>query len=209
MSETEHSTEDQLPPDATQTPDAAAEDVVAEDDPEARIAALEAEVSDLKDKLLRAAAEVENTRRRARLDREEAAQYGIAGFARDLLEVADNLRRALEHVDQTALAEDEALKSLYDGVAMTEKVLVKAFEKHGIGPVAPLGEKLDPNLHQAVFEMPHADYDNGHVGQVMQLGYVLNGRLLRPAMVGVVKNPPKPDGATEDDAPGTTLDTQA
>ncbi|MCC9621159.1 nucleotide exchange factor GrpE [Thalassospira sp. MA62] len=172
-----------------------------------RVAALEAEVAELKDRLLRQAAEVENTRRRAKKDVEDAGNYAITKFARELLDVGDNLRRALDAAGDTSNA-DPAMKTLVDGVEMTEKALHKALEQNGIEKLEPLGEKLDPNKHQAVFEMPHPEYPDGHVAQVMQAGYVLKGRLLRPAMVGVAKNPGdqqgKPDGE-----PGGNVDTSA
>ena len=175
---------------------------------EARIAALEAELAEAKDKMLRAVAEAENTRRRARLDKEDAAKFGISGFAKDLLPVADNLRRAIDSVKPETVQADESLQGFLDGVAMTERELLSAFEKNKVEKIDPLGEKLDPNLHQAMFEMP-SDLPSGVVGQVMAPGYSLNGRLLRPAMVGVVKNPEKPDDSSGDAAPGAHLDTSA
>ena len=191
--------------DAEETPDFAALSAGAE----ARIAALEAELAEAKDKMLRAVAEAENTRRRARLDKEDAARFGISGFAKDLLPVADNLRRAIDSVKPETVADDESLKGFLDGVAMTERELLGAFEKNKVEKIDPLGEKLDPNLHQAMFEMPHDTLETGRVGQVMAPGYSLNGRLLRPAMVGVVKNPEKPADSGEESAPGANLDTSA
>ena len=171
------------------------------------VAVREAEVAELKDRLLRAAAEVENTRRRAKKDVEDASNYAVTKFARDLLDVGDNLRRALEAAGNDANA-DPAMKTLIDGVEMTEKSLLKAFEQNGIEKLEPLGEKLDPNQHQAVFEMPNPAYPDGHVAQVMQAGYVLKGRLLRPAMVGVTKNPAGQETAKSDE-PGSNVDTSA
>ncbi|KZB66815.1 molecular chaperone GrpE [Thalassospira lucentensis] len=202
---------------AARADEAAVEDVAAEAmDAEAEggetanadpVAVLEAEVAELKDRLLRAAAEVENTRRRAKKDVEDASNYAVTKFARDLLDVGDNLRRALEAAGNDANA-DPAMKTLIDGVEMTEKSLLKAFEQNGIEKLEPLGEKLDPNQHQAVFEMPNPAYPDGHVAQVMQAGYVLKGRLLRPAMVGVTKNPAGQDAAKSDE-PGSNVDTSA
>lgn len=193
---------------------AAAEDIAAEaaeaneegvnTDP---VAALEAEVAELKDRLLRQAAEVENTRRRAKKDVEDAGNYAITKFARELLDVGDNLRRALEAAGDTSGA-DQTMKTLVEGVEMTEQTLLKALEKNGVEKLEPLGEKLDPNKHQAVFEMPHPEYPDGHVAQVMQAGYMLKGRLLRPAMVGVTKNPAGQE-APKDDTPGGNVDTSA
>lgn len=202
---------------AARADEAAVEDVAAEaTDAEAEggetanadpVAVLEAEVAELKDRLLRAAAEVENTRRRAKKDVEDASNYAVTKFARDLLDVGDNLRRALEAAGNDANA-DPAMKTLIDGVEMTEKSLLKAFEQNGIEKLEPLGEKLDPNQHQAVFEMPNPAYPDGHVAQVMQAGYVLKGRLLRPAMVGVTKNPAGQEAAKSDE-PGSNVDTSA
>lgn len=202
---------------AARADEAVVEDVAAEaTDAEAEggetanadpIAVLEAEVAELKDRLLRAAAEVENTRRRAKKDVEDASNYAVTKFARDLLDVGDNLRRALEAAGNDANA-DPAMKTLIDGVEMTEKSLLKAFEQNGIEKLEPLGEKLDPNQHQAVFEMPNPAYPDGHVAQVMQAGYVLKGRLLRPAMVGVTKNPAGQEAAKSDE-PGSNVDTSA
>ncbi|MFC4237616.1 nucleotide exchange factor GrpE [Thalassospira xianhensis] len=202
---------------AARADEAVVEDVAAEaTDAEAEggetanadpVAVLEAEVAELKDRLLRAAAEVENTRRRAKKDVEDASNYAVTKFARDLLDVGDNLRRALEAAGNDANA-DPAMKTLIDGVEMTEKSLLKAFEQNGIEKLEPLGEKLDPNQHQAVFEMPNPAYPDGHVAQVMQAGYVLKGRLLRPAMVGVTKNPAGQEAAKSDE-PGSNVDTSA
>lgn len=216
MSETAKNNQDDLHG-AARAEDAAVEDVAAEaTDAETEggetanadpVAALEAEVAELKDRLLRAAAEVENTRRRAKKDVEDASNYAVTKFARDLLDVGDNLRRALEAAGNDANA-DPAMKTLIDGVEMTEKTLLKAFEQNGIEKLEPLGEKLDPNQHQAVFEMPNPAYPDGHVAQVMQAGYVLKGRLLRPAMVGVTKNPAGQEAAKNDE-PGSNVDTSA
>ncbi|HAY50122.1 MULTISPECIES: nucleotide exchange factor GrpE [Thalassospira] len=188
---------------AAEATEAESEEVVIEDP----VAALEAEVAELKDRLLRQAAEVENTRRRAKKDVEDAGNYAITKFARDLLDVGDNLRRALEAAGDTSDA-DPAMKTLVDGVEMTEKALLKAMEQNGIEKLEPLGEKLDPNKHQAVFEMPNPEYPDGHVAQVMQAGYVLKGRLLRPAMVGVTKNPAG-EAPAKEDGPGSNVDTSA
>jgi molecular chaperone GrpE len=148
----------------------------------------EAEVAELKERLLRAVAETENLRRRAEREREETAKYAVTGFARDLLNVADNLRRALQNIAPELRAKDEALNTLADGVEMTERELLKVFDKHGIQVVDPQpGEKFDHNFHQAMFEVPSADQQPGTIVSVMQVGYALKERLLRPAMVGVAK----------------------
>ena len=158
-----------------------------QDDPAARINALESEVANLKDQLLRALAETENTRRRAEREREDAAKYGVAGFARDMLNVADNLARAIEAVPAEAREEDARLKSLSEGVEMTMRELATAMERHGIKRVDPAGEPFDHNFHQAMFEVDDPAQEPGTVASVLQPGYVIHDRLLRPAMVGVVK----------------------
>ena len=150
------------------------------------LAAAQAEIADLKDKLLRAVAETENLRRRAEKERQDASNYAVTGFARDLLPVSDNLRRALESLPEGADG-NENLKALVEGVEMTERELLNSFEKHGIRKVDPKGEKFDHNLHQAMFEVPNSGEEDGTIVQVMQVGYTLKERLLRPAMVGVAK----------------------
>ena len=125
--------------------------------------------------------------RRVSREKEDMARYAIAGFARDLLATADNLRRALESVPEEVRKADPTLSSLVDGVAASEKEMLSTFEKHGITRLDPSGEKFDPNYHQAMFEVDNTGQLPGTVVQVLQSGYVLNGRLLRPAMVGVAK----------------------
>lgn len=147
-------------------------------------ARLAEEVADLRDKLLRALAEVENVRKRAAREKEDTAKFGVSRFARDMLSVADNLRRALEAAPDDR-AEDEATVSLIAGVAATERELLAAFDRHGLAKVEPLDEKFDPNFHEAAFQVPNSGKLPGTVVQVVQPGYVLHGRLLRPAMVGV------------------------
>jgi molecular chaperone GrpE len=159
--------------------------------PESRATELEAELAEYKDRLLRALAETENVRRRAQREREDASKYAIAGFAKDLLSAADNLRRALESLPE-AQAKDERTRSLIAGVAATERELLGVFERRGIKRIDPKGECFDHNFHQAIFETERPDQPNGSVVEVLQPGYVLHDRLLRPAMVGVAKGGPKP-----------------
>jgi molecular chaperone GrpE len=158
--------------------------------------ALAKEAADLKDKLLRTLAEMENLRRRSEREVADARVYGIANFARDVLGVADNMRRALEAAG-TELREsaDDKTKALIDGVDLTERELLKVMEKHGVKRLDPQGEKFDPNFHQAMFELPDPNAAPGTVVQVMQAGYKLGERVLRPALVGVAKAPPKPAAA--------------
>jgi molecular chaperone GrpE len=179
------------------TPDAAAIDPAAPDAPgseapeeprSARETEPEAELADTKERLLRALAEIENQRRRTMRDLEEAHKYAITNFARELLEVADNLSRALDAVPPRARDEIDFIKNLADGVAMTEKALLACFERHKIAKVAPeIGAKFDHNRHQAMFEVATAEQAPGTVAQVLQPGYTIAERLLRPALVGVAK----------------------
>lgn len=148
---------------------------------------LQAEVDKLKDQLLRTLAELENYRKRAEREREEMAKFAITGFARDLLTVPDNLRRALESVPVDHEKPAELLNTLLEGVEITEKELLTTFKKHGIEKIEPLGQPFDHHLHQAMFELEDQDQPAGTVVHVLQPGYSLNGRLLRPAMVGVAK----------------------
>jgi len=186
--------------DAADEAAAAAEDAVAEaaveeagepETPEGRIAALEAEVAELKDRLVRSFAEVENTRRRAEKERQNASKYAASGLARDLLEVIDNLRRAIDSVPAEAAEQDEALKSLLVGVEMTEQALLKGFEKNDIKRIDPKGEKFTYDYHQAMSELPNTGQPAGTVVEVLAPGYLLHDRLLRPAMVIVAKGDPE------------------
>jgi molecular chaperone GrpE len=163
----------------------------AEPSPETRVAELEAELAEQKDRLLRALAETENVRRRAQREREEASKYAVAGFAKDLLSAADNLRRALDSLPE-AEVKDDRTRSLLAGVAATERELLSIFERYGIKRIDPRGERFDHNFHQAIFEAQRPDQPSGIVVEVLQPGYVLHERLLRPAMVGVAKGGPKP-----------------
>ena len=150
--------------------------------------AAQAEVADLKDKLLRAMAEAENLRRRGEREKEDTAKYAVTKFAQDLLPVADNLGRALDALPDDAKS-DETFGSFVEGVELTGRELVSVFERHGIKEVHPQGEPFDHNLHQAMFEVEDADATPGTVTQVMQIGYTIGDRLLRAAMVGVAKAP--------------------
>jgi len=155
------------------------------------LAEIEAERDEAKDKLLRALAESENIRRRAERDRKDAEAYGGTRLARDLLAVHDNLDRALSHVDD---ATREQAKGFIEGVELTQRELLSAFAKHRIEKISPaMGEKFDPNRHQAMFEAAIPDADPGTVIEVMQAGFTIADRLLRPALVGVAKAMSKPD----------------
>lgn len=154
------------------------------------------ENEELKDRALRVAAEMENLRRRTARDVSDARSYAIANFARDMLSVSDNLRRALETVpEEVKAAADAGLKSFIEGVDITERAMLSALERHGVKKLFPEGERFDPNFHQAMFEVPNADVPANTVVQVVQPGYSIGDRVLRPAMVGVAKGGPKPAAA--------------
>jgi molecular chaperone GrpE len=171
------------------------------------------EAADYKDRLLRALAEMENLRRRTEREVADARSYGIANFARELLAVADNMRRALDAVGgEVRATAGPGLLAFLDGVELTERELLKALEKHGVTMLDPLGQRFDPNLHQAMFEVPDPSVASGTVVQVMQPGYRIGERVLRPAMVGVAKGGPKPakDSANDnavDGLPESTPDS--
>lgn len=147
---------------------------------------LQVEFEKMKDQWLRAIAEAENIRRRALKDREEAQKFAVSNFARDMLSVSDNLQRALETFP-SGNEVPEAFKAFMEGVQMTQTELLTIFERQGIKKINPLNEKFDPNFHQAMFEVESADHQPGTVLQVLQHGFVLHERLLRPALVGVSK----------------------
>ena len=174
-----------------------AEADVAEDDAAARLAALEEEVAELNDKLLRALAEAENVRRRAQRDKEDTAKYGIKNFAEGILGVADNLGRAMASIDADARVKDPNLENLFVGVEMVQKDLMSTFERYGVTPIKALGAKFDPMLHEAMYEIEDTDTPAGTIAQVLEPGYVLHGRTLRAAKVGITKGgpkePPSPD----------------
>ena len=145
---------------------------------------LQKENSDLKDKLLRTLAESENVRRRAERQVSDAASYSVANFARDMLSISDNLRRALDSLPKDKAVQD-SIKAFSEGVEMTERELLNIFDRHGIKKLTPEGEKFNHDFHQAMFKAPNPDTPSGTIIQVVQPGYVLKERLLRPAMVGV------------------------
>lgn len=158
------------------------------------LAEAQVETARLKDQLLRSLAEMENMRRRGERDREETAKYAITGFAREMLSVADNLRRALENIPADARATDEMLNTLAVGVEATGRELMAIFERFGVRQIEPSGQIFDPNFHQAIAEVPGTGKPAGTVVETMRPGYVIHDRLLRPAMVAVAKGEP---GSTE------------
>ena len=155
---------------------------------EAEIAGLREEAGKLKDQLLRTFADMDNLRKRMEREKAEATLYAASNFARDILSVSDNMDRALATAEADHLKEaTEPVKNLVAGVEMTRRELLNVFERHGIKRVDPMGEKFDPHYHQAVFEVPTDDQPPGTVVQVMQAGFKIGERVLRPAMVGVAK----------------------
>jgi molecular chaperone GrpE len=156
----------------------------------ADLARLESEKADLTERLVRLAADMDNLRKRTERDVQDARKYAVSKFAGDMLVVGDNLRRALEAVPSEKLAEDEALKALVDGVEMTGREMDRLLEKNGISRVAAIGERFDPHLHQAMFELPDGSVAPGTVVKVVQEGYRIGDRVLRAALVGVSKETP-------------------
>jgi molecular chaperone GrpE len=166
----------------------AVQDAAEIDARDLEIAQLKEEAAQFKDRLLRTAADMENLRKRAEREKAEATLYAATNFARDLLSVADNMQRALAAVTPEAREKaDEGTKNLLAGVEMTERELLKVFERYNIRKVETVGAKFDPNVHQALFEMPTKDHPPGTVVQEMQSGFAIGDRCLRPAMVGVAK----------------------
>lgn len=196
MTDTHKPVPDQNPEDMVPLPEAPIDPVQA----------LEAEKAEIKDKLLRTLADMENLRRRTERDVSDARVYAVTKFARDLLSTADNLRRALESFPAEARAAAEGpVKALVEGVELTERELLKTLDAHGVKRREPLGEKFNPNFDQAMFEVPDETKPNGTVVQVIQPGYVIGERVLRPSTVGVSKGGPKPEPKPETRPEGETL----
>ena len=173
---------------------------------------LQDELAESKDQALRLAADLENTRKRAEREKQDAAKYAIANFARDLLGVSDNFARALTAVGDEDDASPETLKVVVQGLKMTEKELLNMMERHGVKQIAAKGEKFDPNLHQAVAQIPSAEVPSGHVLDVAQHGFTIGGRVLRAAMVTVSSgggSAPAPEAPGIPDTPSSTVDTKA
>ena len=172
--------------------------------PDDVIAALRAEAAELKDRLLRAHAEVENIRKRSEREKEETAKYAVTRFARDIVNVGDNFQRAIDAVPAGAAEQDAALKSFLEGVTMTERELLNVLERYGIKRVQPINEPFNPHLHQAVMEIQRTDVPAGTVVQIFQAGFTIEDRVLRPAMVAVAKGGPKPAQAPDGSASPAT-----
>jgi molecular chaperone GrpE len=176
----------------------------AEPDPFTVIEKLNAENAELKDRLLRALAEMENLRRRTEREVADARAYGVANLARDMLSVADNLARAVESFPaEERAAADTALKALIEGVELTERDLHAALGRYGVTKLTPEGEKFDPNFHQAMYEIPNDSLPAGSVADVVQSGWKIGERVLRPALVAVSKGGPKAEPKNGDDPPAT------
>ena len=180
----------------------AAQETSPEPTAEDRVAQLEAEKTELRDQLLRTVAEMENLRKRTEREIADTRSYAIAGFARDMLVATDNLSRALMVIPAEARETAEGtLKSLIEGIEMTEREMQRLLQKNGVIPIIAEGEKFDPHRHQAMFEVPDPSVPEGTVVQVVQAGYAIGERVLRPAMVGVAKGGGKPAPAPGADEP--------
>src|SRR5437763_4282855 len=172
--------------------EAAVADAGSAEVPASEAETLQQENAGLKDRLLRALAEMENLRRRTEREVADAKTYGVSSFARDMLGVADNLRRALDHLPPEAReSADAATKSLIEGVEVTERDFLSRLTRHGVKKLEPQGQRFDPNLHEALFEGPDESVPAGTVAQVIESGYTIGDRVLRPAKVGVSKGGPK------------------
>lgn len=164
--------------------------------------ALLVENAEMRDRLLRTMADMENLRRRTEREKTDTARYAISNFARDVLTVGDNLKRTVDHVPADAAAQDPALKSFLEGVELTERELLNVLERHGVTRIEPLGARFDPNCHQAMYEVPNPDVPEGTVVDVMQAGYVIGDRCLRPALVAIAKGGAKPAKSQAGDGNG-------
>src|SRR5271154_7591390 len=170
--------------------------IMPDDPEEGSVEALAREVAESRDKMLRTLAEMENLRQRTRREVADAKTYGITGFARDILDIADNLQRAMDAVPAEAKANaDPGLKALIEGVELTERSLLNTLEKNGVRKFDPSGEKFDPNFQQAMYEVPDPSVPAGTVVQVVQAGYMIGERILRPALVAVSKGGAKVSAA--------------
>jgi molecular chaperone GrpE len=165
------------------------------------VAAAAQEAAGLKDRLLRALAEMENLRKRTEREVVDARLYGVTTFARDILTVADNMHRALNALDAELREQaDAGVKALLDGVELTERELLNVLEKHGVKKLEPIGQKFNPNWHQAMYEVPDASVPAGNVVQVVQAGYLIGERVLRPALVAIAKGGPKAEPLANDNS---------
>ena len=164
-------------------------------DPFAVLEKLNSENAELKDRLLRTLAEMENLRRRTEKEVADARAYGVTRFANDMLPLADNLRRALDNVQLEVRLAEGPLKTLAEGLELTERDFLSRLARHRVKKLEPLGQKFDPNMHEALFEVPDPSVPSGTVAQVVEDGYSIGERCLRPAKVGVARGGPKPEQA--------------
>ncbi|MBK5197754.1 MAG: nucleotide exchange factor GrpE [Methyloceanibacter sp.] len=169
----------------------------------ADLTALLNENAEMRDRLLRTMADMENLRRRTEREKTDTARYAITNFARDVLTVGDNLKRTMDHVPADAAAQDPALKSFLEGVELTERELLNVLDRHGVTRIEPLGARFDPNCHQAMYEVQNPDVPEGTVVDVMQAGYVIGDRCLRPALVAIAKGGAKPGKPQQGEGNGT------
>ena len=173
--------------------------IMPDDPEEGSVEALTKEAAEARDKMLRTLAEMENLRKRTAKEVADARSYGITGFARDILDIADNLQRALDAVPAEMKATaDPALKAFIEGVELTERSLLNTLEKNGVKKFDPSGEKFNPNFQQAMYEVPDPSVPSGTVVQVVQAGFMIGERVLRPALVGVSKGGAKPAAASSE-----------
>lgn len=209
MSNKNNTPEDQETDFSQQAAEQTAGDAAAEADAPDPVEVLRAENAELKDRALRVMAEMENLRRRTEKELKDSRLYAVSSFARDMLTVSDNLRRAMEFLpDEDRENAAAGITTLIEGVEMTERELLNQLEKNGVKKLDPEGQKFDPHFHQAMFEVPNAEVPNNTVVQVVQAGYQIGERVLRPAMVGVSKGGPKEMPAAAADA-GQTVDKSA
>jgi molecular chaperone GrpE len=183
---------DQAGPASTAKPETRAPEGDAAAEVATDLGTLLAENADMRERLLRTMADMENLRRRTEREKADTARYAISNFARDVLTVGDNLKRTIEHVPAEAASLDPALKSFLEGVELTERELLNVLERHGVTRIEPLGQRFDPNCQQAMYEVQNPDVPEGTVAEVMQAGYMIGDRCLRPALVAVAKGGGKP-----------------
>ncbi|MGH1403063.1 MAG: nucleotide exchange factor GrpE [Alphaproteobacteria bacterium] len=187
-----------------------AEDIAPPSSGDAQIIqSLQEQLDATKDQMIRALAEAENARKRAAKDREEASKYAISKFAKSLLPVADNLRRALDAVSPEILEQHPEIKNLTDGIEATERELLRGFEANGIEKLEPLDQPFDPNFHEVMFEAPIPDKASGTIIQIIEPGYTLHGRIMRPARVGVAKETGTAPESDTRSGPGQNINTEA
>ena len=188
MTDPNRPSNDEVKPAETGEPVVSKPYIMPDDPEEGSVEALTKEVAEARDKMLRTLAEMENLRRRTAKEVADARAYGITGFARDILEIADNLQRAIDALPAEAKASaDPGIKAFVEGVELTERSLLNTLEKNGVKKFDPTGEKFDPNFQQAMYEVPDASVPSGTVVQVVQAGFMIGERVLRPALVGVSK----------------------